>query len=175
MINTFIDWHVFIFWTSLALIAVGFAGCFYYIFGQKTPVILKPSLPYIKENILEGTIKEQEQTPSLPPLGTSDTLRIPDIPVITDKFPKRRPIEREYVQKSSKPNKEVRMKKVTLTEIYKYITNRESGKSRVKIGDVRETVGILADMYAENPAGVSKALETLGKARLKRGAKKSEK
>lgn len=67
------------------------------------------------------------------------------------------------------------MKKVTLTEIYKYITNRESGKSRVKIGDVRETVGILADMYAENPAGVSKALETLGKARLKRGAKKSEK
>jgi hypothetical protein len=55
-----------------------------------------------------------------------------------------------------------------IKEIVSEIAKREGKKSQVKVGDVREVIGHLADMFQESGSDVIQALITLGVNRKRR-------
>jgi hypothetical protein len=175
------DFFNFLFQISLIFLCIGAAGAFYMIFGEA------PIKPRRLKNVREGILKPVGLLPR--PVRDIKDLVIPDIPP-SEEVSIQKNIEiyvdpvnlvtpQQFKAQKSKAldikkmlNTEVPMEKVTLTEIYKNIAAREAGNSRVKYGDIREIIGIVADMLHKNPAGVFKALDTLGKKRLKTGNKK---
>lgn len=56
---------------------------------------------------------------------------------------------------------------MNLRDLYKEIAKREGKKSQVKIGDIREIVAILADIFIKHPKTVS-TLYKLGQRRAKK-------
>lgn len=52
-----------------------------------------------------------------------------------------------------------------IAAIVKELVEKESGKSEVKIGDIREIIGIISDLFHEQPAELMAALIANGKRR----------
>jgi len=64
---------------------------------------------------------------------------------------------------------------MTLTDLYKHIAKHEGKKSQVKIGDIREIVGIISDLvYGDDKRSYEthRALWLNGKRRAKRKVRK---
>lgn len=61
--------------------------------------------------------------------------------------------------------------KMTYAELVRAIAVAEGMRSEVKVGDIREILGILSDLYVTNPVELEKFLITNGRRRAKRRGK----